>query len=167
MAATKTCPECHAEVPAAAPRCKHCFHDFSEAPRKRSGGLVALVAFIALAAALSAGTMYYLQANAAKEHNLFDRETRSIVFTKQYRDRTETNRVSFDEVAKVELLIGDPRAAWVVEIVTVDGKRYVYNKSDDKNLQGMAEYLANAMEKPLVVTRVRKSFMDTPASTSN
>jgi dihydropyrimidinase len=30
--ATKTCPSCDAEVPAAALRCKYCFHDFTEAP---------------------------------------------------------------------------------------------------------------------------------------
>ena len=40
----KTCPSCSAEVPFEASRCKHCFHDFSEAQVKKSNPMVALLA---------------------------------------------------------------------------------------------------------------------------
>ena len=44
--ATKTCPSCGEDVPVVADRCKHCFHDFNEAPPKKSGlfGLMLLLA---------------------------------------------------------------------------------------------------------------------------
>ena len=40
---TKTCPSCGADVPEAAPRCKHCFHDFTEVPQRSSSGLMGLL----------------------------------------------------------------------------------------------------------------------------
>ena len=47
-----------ADVPAAAARCKHCFHDFTEAPPKsKASGLVGFLGLLALMAVIGAGTM--------------------------------------------------------------------------------------------------------------
>ena len=45
--ATKTCPSCGEDVPVAASRCKHCFHDFTEVQKKRNP-LVGMLAFLAV-----------------------------------------------------------------------------------------------------------------------
>jgi len=55
---TKTCPSCNAEVPTAAERCKHCFHDFTEAPVKRANPLLPFLLLIA-ACGIVGGGVYW------------------------------------------------------------------------------------------------------------
>ena len=42
-------------VPVEASRCKHCFHDFSEVPKKKGNPMVALLAFILLLCVVGGG----------------------------------------------------------------------------------------------------------------
>ena len=156
--ATKDCPSCGAMVPTAAARCKHCFHDFTEAPPKKTGitGFLGLVAAMAVVAGL---VFYYVQGRAAAERIVIDEETSSIVFTKKYADRTETNRVMFADVAKIEVVMGG-EYTWEVVAVTLNGERHTLNVSEDKSLQGYAEHVSSVMEKPLERVDKARGFGD-------
>jgi len=79
-----------------------------------------------------------------------DEETRSIVFTTTYSDRTETDRIGFDEIANVEIVTSGSEATWVVNVVTHSGERRLLQLSDDPSLEGYAEHVAHVMDKPLV-----------------
>jgi hypothetical protein len=158
--ASKTCPSCNEDVPVAAPRCKHCFHDFTEAPQKKGRGLVGFLGMLAAMAVLAAGTFWFVNERAGQEMIVIDEETSSIVFTTKYSDRTETDRVNFDEVTSVELVMGGSEATWEVAILTLDGERHVVNLSDDKSLHGYAEHIAAVMDKPLVEKNNRRGFGD-------
>ena len=96
---TKDCPSCGAVVPVAAARCKHCFHDFSEKPKKNSGPLV-LLGFLALMAIIGSGTLWYVYTQRAQERIVVDEETQSIVITRKTASSTDTERVAFDRIEK-------------------------------------------------------------------
>ncbi len=156
----KSCPSCHMDVPAAASRCKHCFHDFTEPPPKRSNGLVGLLALVALMAVIGAGTLWFVQERQATEKIVVDEETHSVIFTKKKASGTETDRVGFDDVAKVELLMGGSEATWEVALITVDGERRTISLSDDTSLKGYAQHVASVMDKPLVEKSEARGFGD-------
>ncbi|MCP4804853.1 MAG: hypothetical protein GY884_05840 [Proteobacteria bacterium] len=160
--ATKNCPSCHEDVPAAAPRCKHCFHDFTdeEAAAPKGRGLVGLLGLIAAMCVMGALTFWFVSGRAGQEMIVIDEETSSIVFTTKYSDHTETDRVRFDEVSSVEVVMGDGEATWEVAVVTLNGERRVVNLSDDKNLKGYAEHIAAVMDKPLVEKSEARGFGD-------
>jgi len=158
--ATKTCPSCTEEVPLAAPRCKHCFHDFTEAAPKKSRGIVALLGLIAAMCVLGGATFWGVSQRAGQEMIVIDEETNSIVFTTKFADHTETERVRFEEVSNVEVVMGGGAATWEVAVVTVDGNRRVVNLSDDKSLKGYAEHIAAVMDKPLVEKSEARGFGD-------
>lgn len=157
---TKSCPSCLEDVPAAAPRCKHCFHDFSEAPPRKSNGLVGLLGLLAAMAVIGAGTFWFVSNRSAQENIVVDESTASIVFTMKYSDRMETERIGFDEVAQVELVMGGGEATWVVNVVTNDGERKAIKLSDDSSLKGYAEHIAAVMDKPLVENSKARGFGD-------
>ena len=158
--ATKTCPSCSEEVPLAAPRCKHCFHDFTEAAPKKGRGIVGLLGLIAAMAVIGGIVLFGINERAGQEMIVIDEETSSIVFTTKFADHTETERVRFDEVSNVEVVMGGSTATWEVAVVTVDGSRRVVNLSDDKSLKGYAEHIAAVMDKPLVEKSEARGFGD-------
>lgn len=157
--ATKDCPSCGAMVPTAAARCKHCFHDFTEAPPKKANGVVGFLGLVAAMAVVAGLVFWFVQGRAAAERIVIDEETSSIVFTKKYADRTETNRVRFDEVVKIEVVMGG-EYTWEVVAVTLDGERHTLNVSDDASLQGYAEHVSSVMEKPLERIDEARGFGD-------
>lgn len=157
---TKTCPSCQEEVPTAAPRCKHCFHDFTEAPPKKSGGPIALLGMLAVMALIAAGVFYLKGQRPGAESVLVDAETASVIFTTKYKDRTETDRVNFDQVANVEMVTGGKGARYQIVLVTLSGDRYVLESSDSKPLSGQAEHYAAVIDKPLVEKNEARGFGD-------
>jgi hypothetical protein len=159
--ATKSCPSCAAEVPVAAPRCKSCFHDFTEAPVKKSNGPIMLLGIVAVMLGLIAVTFWLKpQMQPGAETILVDEETASIVFTTKFHDRIETDRVDFAEVANVEMLIAGKVAQYEVAVITLSGERHTVESSDDKPLNGYAEHLAALMDKPLVEKNEARGFGD-------
>lgn len=160
--ATKSCPSCGESVPSEAPRCKHCFHDFTAAPPRRSNGLVGLLGLIAAMAVIGAGVFWYVGESRAQERIIVDEETKSIVFTTKYANRTETDRVRFEDVTKIELVIGGDDALYEVYAVTLDGDRRLINESDDKPLKGYAQKIAEVLEKPMVEDNRRRGFGPPP-----
>jgi hypothetical protein len=155
---TKTCPSCGADVPEAAPRCKHCFHDFTEVAPRSSSGLMGLLGLIAAMAVVGAIFFYLMRENQASEHIVVDKETNSIIFTTKYADRTETDRLSFDDVAKIEMIVGGDIATFEVYVVTVGGESLMVNQSKEKTLRGYAEHIAAVMDKPFVERTVKRGF---------
>lgn len=156
---TKTCPSCGAEVPEAAFRCKHCFHDFTEEPKKRSG-LVGLLISVAAMAVVGLATFAYIFHYSAAEKIVVDAETQSIIITRKTATKTSTERVEFAKVEKVEHVMGGSKAMFEIVAVTLDGSRYIVERSDDKPLKGKAEHVAAVMKKPYEEVRNIKGFGD-------
>ena len=73
---------------------------------------------------------------------------------------TETERVPFDRVAKVEHVMGGEKAMFEVVAVTNDGKRYIIKRSEEKPMQGHAEHVASVIGKPMEEVRNIKTFGD-------
>ncbi len=156
---TKTCPSCGEEVPTAATRCKNCFYEFTDEPKKKGAGIILLLGTIAAMVCVGAGVMYFiLTEQAVKRNVVIDQETTSIVWTKTYADKTETDRLDFSQVKEVELIIGGQRATWEVNVITLGGDRKLLHQSNDNNLKGYADHVSNVMEKPLVEVRKLKDF---------
>ncbi len=160
---SKDCPNCGSVVPAAASRCKHCFHDFSEAPaRSGTTGLIGLLVMLVTMVGIGYGVFFYVNARAATENIVIDEESASIVFTKTFKDRVETERITFAEVAKIEYRIGGDDATFVVRVVTLDGRFRNLKLSDEKQLGGYAQHVSAVMEKPMVEEKLRRGFGDPP-----
>ncbi len=157
--ASKDCPSCGAEVPVQAARCKHCFHDFTEEPKKNNGFLV-LLGFLAAMAVIGSGVLYYVYEVRAQERIVVDAETESVVITRKTASSTDTQRITFASVEKIEHVMGGERAMFEVVAVTLDGNRYIIKQSDDKPLTGHAEHIAAVMDKPYVPVRNVRGFGD-------
>ena len=102
-------------VPKSADRCKECFHDFNEAPAQSSGGPIFLLGSVAAMAVVAAGVLWYVTSNPVEEKILVDEETHSIVWTRRYRSGIETQRVLWQDIAKLEKEKEDLRAAFEKE----------------------------------------------------
>jgi len=149
MAATKTCPSCDADVPVAARRCKTCFHDFDEAPARSGGGPLLLLGALALILALSASTFWYISSLPTDVHILVDEPSRSVQWVRRYQDgHIETERLSFDDVTKLEYVITDGGDFQVVAI-TQEGGRRIISENANTPLRTEAERYAGMMERPL------------------
>ena len=159
----KECPGdpgqvCGMMVPIDAQFCKHCMHDFSAKP-KRSAGALGLLFGLAAMALIGFGTMKYVEGRNVTERIVIDEETRSVVFTtKGGSGGVNTDRVSFDQVAKVELVVGGSAATWEVALVTLDDNHRTISVSNDKPLTGYAEHVAGVMKKPLVKESKKRGF---------
>lgn len=157
--ATKSCPSCMAEVPVEAFRCKHCFHDFNAVAKKSGGGLLVLLAFLAVMSASAGGVMAYIFEVRAMENSLVDKETQSIIITRKSATSLETERVAFADVKHVEYITGGSNAMFEIVAVTTTDKRYTI-KYSDKQIKGSAEQIARLMKKDLVEVQLLKTFAD-------
>jgi len=145
---TKECPSCGAEVPAAATRCKECFHDFTAEPPKGRGLLVALAVLASVAAMAVVGSvvLFVVFMQPVEERILVDEDTQSVVWTTKYRTGIETDRLMFTDIVKLEHHgRGD---VFQVVAVTTDGERKVIHE-DHRPLDTEARYYARLMNKPL------------------
>ncbi len=157
--ASKDCPSCGAVVPVEAARCKHCFHDFTEKPKKKSGPLV-LLGFLAAMAVVGSGTLWYVYTQRAQERIVVDEETQSIVITRKTASATDTERIAFGNIEKIEHVMGGEKSMFEVVAVTLDGKRYIIKRSDDSPLVGHAEHIASVVDKPMVPVKNVRGFGD-------
>jgi hypothetical protein len=155
-----TCPSCGELVPSVATRCKHCFHDFTEEPTKQKSGLLGLLGLIAAMVAVGTGVMWYIHTQMAAERIVVDEETQSIIITRTSASKTESTVVKFDDVAKVEYVLGGEDSMYEVVAVTHSGVRHIIQASQDTPLDGKAEYVANAMDKPFARVSNLRTFGD-------
>ncbi|MBT3217837.1 MAG: hypothetical protein HN348_01990 [Proteobacteria bacterium] len=153
---TKECPSCHAEVPVEADRCKDCFHDFTEIPPKRSGGPLFLLGSFALMAVVGAAVLFYIVSIPVETKILVDEGTQSVVWTTKYRTRVSTDRLSWDQVGKLEYIISQT-GGYSVVAVTLDGDRRVI-RADTRPLKSDADQYSKLMEKPLEIVDNTRGF---------
>lgn len=149
MVAMKTCPNCGAEIPAIAYRCKECFHDFDVAKPTGNSPMALLVAAAAIALA-AAGTFWLLSGHPTDERIFVDGPTRTVQWVRQYNDGSlSTDRLRFDDIDRLEYVITttDQR----IEAVTRTGDRKLIERHGSKSLQGRAEQYAEVMDRPLQV----------------
>lgn len=158
--ATRTCPSCGEEVPSAASRCKHCFHDFSEASPNKKGGPTIFLGFVALMALVGLSVFWWIYKFRTTENVVVDAETSSIVITHKSAERTTTERVPFSDVQKIEHVMGGKHSMFEIVAVTTSGERYIIQASDDKPLSGAAEHIAAVIHKPMVEVRNLRTFGD-------
>ena len=147
---TKNCPSCGADVPSAVQRCKHCFHDFTEVPAKKSGPIVLLGA-ITLTLVLALGIVGYMFTTMAAEKTVVDEETTSIIVTrKSVTGDVKSERYTFDSISRVEYVTGGDKSLYEVVAVTNDNKRVYVQRSSDQPLGPEAAHIATVLNKPLV-----------------
>ena len=145
----KTCPSCDEDVPVAASRCKHCFHDFNEVSVKNNA-LLPIMAGLAAMAVIGAGTLYWIVSMPVEQRIFFDQETESVTWTTKYRgDKVTTERLNWSEIGKFEYVItssGKHR----IEAVTITGERHLIEE-DTSPLKTAADKYAALAQKPLEV----------------
>jgi len=158
---TKICPSCDAEVPVVASRCKHCFHDFSEGPiKKSSGGLIGLLILLVALSVVGAGTFSYLYYFNSHKRVVVDAESQAIIISSTSASGPTTERIEFSSVEKLEYVLGGEKDTFEIVAVTSDGSRYITHRSSERPLKGQAEHLAAVMKKPLVEVRNITTFGD-------
>ena len=128
---SKICPNCNAEVPEIANLCKHCFHDFHTVAPKKKTALWTVLRQAFGTANVSAMAFSYVAGQHRMQKISVDRETKSIVFTTTWADRTEAERVLWKDVASVEYIRNTKPRPFQVDVVTTSGERYVYSSSNE------------------------------------
>lgn len=146
----KICPSCGSEVPEAATRCKQCFHDFSEPPSERAKrtGPLAVLASVAAMTVVGALILLFVVGRPVEERVLVDEDTRSVVWTRKFRNTIETDRLMFDEIAKLEY-VHTADGGFEIAAVATDGSRHVIQEDREKDLRSEATAYARLMDKPL------------------
>ena len=91
---------------------------------------------------------------------MVDAETKSIVITRTSANGTTSERVNFDQIQKVEYIMGGKTATFEIVAITSSGDRYIIQSSGDKPLDGHAEHIAHVIDKPLVEVRNITTFGD-------
>ena len=152
----KECPSCGVSVPDSAARCKDCFHDFLETPPKKSSP-VALLAAMAGMAVIAAGVFWYVGTLPTEERILVDKATQSIVWTRQFRDTVETERLDWNKVAKLEYLIASG-GRYAISAITLGGDRKLVQESRGEPIRVTAEQYARLMDKPLEIVDETTGF---------
>ena len=154
---TKECPSCGADVPVSAARCKDCFHDFNEKPAKSGwGGLIALLISFAAMAVVGTITLLILVSRPLEERILVDEDTRSVVWTTQYRTGVTTDRLMWDDIAKLEY-VSQRSGTYAIKAITTGGDRRVIQESPSP-LKGEASQYAQLMEKELALVDETTGF---------
>lgn len=154
---TKICPNCNAEVPAIANLCKHCFHDFHIVPPKKKSPLWTLL-FLAVGTALVMSMVFaHIYAQQRLVNITIDKSTESIVVVTTFpekeadgRNRQETVRVPWKEVASIEYIKNTEPAPYQVWFITTNGDRYEYTEGRDL-LDIEAQRLSDTIHKPVII----------------
>lgn len=143
----KTCPNCGAEVPTVASRCKHCFHDFATRS-SRGFPILGAVGMFAVMMMIAAGTFYYRYSSQTQERVVVDEETKSVVFTRTSGEGIKTSRVAFTDIGKIKHVIGGDKYMFEVIAVTLDGRELLLKQSESDSLGNDAQHYASMMGKP-------------------
>ena len=136
--ATKECPSCIADVPSAALRCKHCFHDFSIQTTGRPGPMVLLwaLAVMSLAGALVMAVVVH---NSITARYVVDATTQSIhSLTTTMTGGTESSSIPFDEIESIEYIEGGDFKYYEVVATTKDDERLLLEASNERQLASFA-----------------------------
>ena len=155
--ATKTCPECGADVPASAARCKECFHDFQEAPTSRVGPLLLLAVFASMS--LMGAVVFWVISMRPLEHRvLVDEGTQAVIFTTQYRSGPVTDRLDWSDIVALEYTVEAGEQQIIA--ITIDGDRRIIQRAEGKPLRPEAERFARVMNKPIRFVDPNARFLE-------
>jgi len=149
---TKECPSCGTEVPRSAFRCKHCFHDFDEDTGRSSmvwAGPIALLVSFAAMAVVGAVTLAVIVSRPLEERILVDQDTRSVVWTTQYRTGITTDRLMWSDIIRLEY-VTRRNGTFAVRAITADGDQRVIHEGPSP-LTSEANQYAELMDKELAV----------------
>jgi len=143
---TKTCPGCSAEVPTAADRCKHCFHDFNHVVEKKTSPLVTLLFLAAAMAVVGGGTYWWVSTQASECKVDISEERNLITWVCQYPTGPKADRVvSFGEVSKVIYSMGGQgEDSFIVDVCLKNDKCHRVENSR-KPLEGTAMHIAKVV----------------------
>jgi hypothetical protein len=143
---TKTCPGCSEEVPAAAARCKHCFHDFNAVVEKKTSPVLTLLVLCAAMAVLGGGTFWWVSTRATECKVDISEERASITWVCQYATGPKADRVvKFSDVDKVLYESGgQAEDTFVVSVCLKSGECHEVDNSR-KPLQGTAAHMAQVV----------------------
>ena len=135
---TKDCPSCLADVPSAALRCKHCFHDFGVRTEQSPGPMIVLWALAAMSL-LGALVMTFIVENSITVRYAVDWTTESIhALTTTTTGGTESSSIPFNEIVSIESIEGGDSRYYEVVAVTEDDSRLLLKASDDQPLRSFA-----------------------------
>jgi hypothetical protein len=154
---TKDCPSCGLTVPKSASRCKECWHDFDtpETTGSWAGPIALLVSFAAMAF-VGALVLGFIVMQPTEERILVDQDTRSVVWTTQYRTGIETQRLLWDDILKLEY-VTQRTGTYAIKALTTKGDRMVIQEGPSP-LRSEASQYAKLMEKELVVVDETTGF---------
>ena len=158
--ATKSCPSCSEEVPVVAARCKSCFYDFNEGPAESKSGSMGLLVLFAAMSLVGFSVFWYLNTQVAAERVVVEEETQTIIITRKSAAKTEATRVSFEDISRIEYVLGGETALYEIVAVGKDGTRHIIQSSEDSQLDGRAEHVSRTMEKPLERVKNIKTIGD-------
>ena len=135
---TKECSSCLADVPSAALRCKHCFHDFSVKVDHRPGPMIMLWS-LAIMSVLGAVVMAFVVKSSISVQYVVDVSTQKImVKTTTLTGGEQASSIPFDEIVSVEYIEGGDYRYYEVVAMTKDDDRLLLRASDDESLYGFA-----------------------------
>ena len=154
---TKDCPACGLTVPKSASRCKECWHDFDEPVKKGSwAGPIALLVSFAGMAVVALLVVGFIAMQPTEERILVDQDTRSVVWTTQYRTGIETERLLWDDILKLEY-VAQRTGSYAIKALTTSGDRKVIQQGP-KPLRSEASQYAQLMDKELIVVDETTGF---------
>jgi len=81
-----------------------------------------------------------------------------VVWTTVRADGTESDRVAFDRIERVDFTVGGSSAMWEVAVILTNGERRLLNASNEENLAGYAVQVARIIGKPLEENRKVRGF---------
>ena len=157
MIATKACPSCNEDVPTVAKRCKHCFHDFQARPKSSLwAALIALLSAVAVMVVVANLTLFWIVSQPQEQHIQVDQDSRAIVWTRTYVSGTESDRMLFDDVARLEYVL-HASGGYEIGAIAKDGGRKIVQASDSP-LKTEAQTYARVMGKELVFVDNTRGF---------
>jgi hypothetical protein len=137
-------------------------HDFSTATASKGGGGGALkyLAALAVLALLAAGTMYYVKTvNLVRPNVLVNEDSAQIVLTKTFQDHIETTTVDFEDIEKLQLVMGAGRFTWEVAVVDRSGTRHIINESDSplgSYVETVSKIIGKKRDRPVEIEEIKK-----------
>ena len=115
--------------------------------------VVAEVAGMAVVALLVVG---FIAMQPTEERILVDQDTRSVVWTTQYRTGIETERLLWDDILKLEY-VAQRTGSYAIKALTTSGDRKVIQQGP-KPLRSEASQYAQLMDKELIVVDETTGF---------
>jgi hypothetical protein len=108
-------------------------------------------------AIIASSVFWYVGTLPTEERILVDKATQSIVWTRQFRDGPETDRLEWSKVAKLEYLV-ESGGRYAISAITLGGDRKLVQESRGEPIRNTAEQYARLMDKPLEIVDQTTGF---------